>query len=61
MLARCNLDRTACQHYDISAGQGALSGLQESVTIDPTTGRILVVTGDQSAASRPALFLLTAW
>jgi hypothetical protein len=43
-LFRCDLDGGACAFADISAGQGALSGLGAKALLDVAHGKLLVVT-----------------
>ncbi|WP_411823785.1 hypothetical protein [Leptospira sp. 'Mane'] len=53
-LFRCNSDGSNCTHTDISAGQGYSSGQQPFALFDPITGKLLVVTTNNSL---PSLFL----
>jgi len=53
-LFRCNLDGTACEHKDLSAGQGTFSGLSGSLAIDSGAGKLLAVTGGGN--HKPGLF-----
>jgi hypothetical protein len=55
-LFRCNLDGTACTHTDISAGQGAFSGLGPSAVIDVANSKLLVVTKNDANSGKPSLF-----
>ncbi|WP_167881215.1 chitobiase/beta-hexosaminidase C-terminal domain-containing protein [Leptospira gomenensis] len=55
-LFRCNLNGTSCQHFDVSSGQGANSGLNPSIGIDEIGGKVLIATTNQSNSSRPSLF-----
>ncbi|PJZ47322.1 chitobiase/beta-hexosaminidase C-terminal domain-containing protein [Leptospira brenneri] len=56
-LFRCNLDGSACTHTDISAGQGTNSGMEPSLTIDPITGKLLVVSQNLANNSKLSLFI----
>jgi hypothetical protein len=47
---------TSPAHADISAGQGAYSGMNVSALVDTTNGKLLVVTKNAANASKPALF-----
>src|SRR5262249_33036462 len=55
-LFQCNLDGTGCTYADISAGEGAKSGLNPSAVLDPSNSRLLVVTDNLANSSKPALF-----
>ncbi|MBE7437802.1 MAG: S8 family serine peptidase [Spirochaetales bacterium] len=55
-LFRCNLDGSSCSYVDISAGQGASSGITPVALIDTANNKLLVVTMNNANASRPALF-----
>lgn len=58
-LFRCNLtttDGSDCQHFDISAGQGASSGLDPSIIIDKTRNQFFTATTNNSHSSKLSLF-----
>ncbi|TGK81435.1 chitobiase [Leptospira noumeaensis] len=55
-LFRCNLDGTACSHTDLSAGQGAQSGMDPSIVVNPFNGKLLVVTYNINS-SNSSLFI----
>lgn len=55
-LFRCNLDGTACTYTDISAGQAAESGYQQSALVDRTNAKLLVTTANGANSYKPALF-----
>ncbi len=55
-LFRCDLDGANCVHTDVSAGQGATSGLRPDVALDAKNGKLLVVTTNGANEHRPALF-----
>jgi hypothetical protein len=55
-LFRCALDGTGCTHTDISAGQGAGSGLGPSAVIDSVNSKLLVVTRNNANSGKPSLF-----
>jgi hypothetical protein len=55
-LFRCNLDGSACTYTDISAGQGASSGLDPTALLDAANGKLLVVTQNDANSTRLALF-----
>ncbi len=52
-LFRCNLDGTGCTYKDLSAGQGANSGITPSAVIDTVNNKLLVAT---AFINQPALF-----
>jgi hypothetical protein len=54
-LFRCNLDGTSCAYTDISALQGASSGLAPTALVDATNNKLLVVT-QNGGNPKPALF-----
>ncbi|WP_411821731.1 fibronectin type III domain-containing protein [Leptospira sp. 'Mane'] len=55
-LFRCDLDGSNCVHTDISAGQGASSGVYPTILIDSILAKLLVVTSNGANNNRPSLF-----
>ncbi|MEO7111810.1 MAG: hypothetical protein ABI183_15315 [Polyangiaceae bacterium] len=57
-LFRCNLDGTSCSAFDLSAGQGAGSGLGARIVVNAATNQFLVVANHGANGHKPGLFLL---
>lgn len=60
-LFRCNMDGSDCTHTDISTGLGSNSGLNPSAVINPSNGKLLVVSPNDvnfpSGPYKPSLFI----
>ncbi|BDA77550.1 hypothetical protein LPTSP3_g04800 [Leptospira kobayashii] len=56
-LFRCDADGTNCTHTDISMGQGISSGLRPAILIEPSSGKLFVVTMNLANNTKPSLFI----
>ncbi|TGN08692.1 fibronectin type III domain-containing protein, partial [Leptospira ilyithenensis] len=56
-LFRCDPDGTNCTYTDISMGQGINSGFRPVILIEPSSGKLLVVTWNLANNGKPSLFI----